>query len=228
MRKVASKYQKEVFNFIRCPSFSTNYYCFFRPKDIHLIDYLKGVEIRKKKADDKYIIKEVIASEPIKGSPIPSALYKAMTMSLENIALTKKSIFITIDARSQLQETPCLTTKNVSCLDAATILTLSFLKASKKVTVATFKNDSINLLSMDKNNTFTGLSRKIQEGGTDCKYTVLSSPMAYAINKKIPVDIFVNMGYRIDTADTPTELRRTGLLGEAFKEYNKKLSRHAR
>lgn len=80
---------------------------------------------------------------------VVSALHKAMQISLQNQQVIGKRIMITVDM-SEKMEGPCLNCKNLSCLDAASILILSFLKAEKDVTVAVFNGITISLVLLDK------------------------------------------------------------------------------
>lgn len=70
--------------------------------------------------------------------------------SFDNVHTTGKVILITIDASPRMNTNQCLTTKNLVCLEAAAVMSLSFLKTEKKVTVATFNKKTITLQTIEK------------------------------------------------------------------------------
>lgn len=121
----------------------------FRPKHPVLLKYLNAKEETKKETNPEYIVKQIEAIEITRNPVIVGALYKAVMTSFENLQSTGKSILITIDSSPSMNES-CLTSKNVTCLEAAAILTLSLLKVEKRLTVAYFDKSTIVPLPIEK------------------------------------------------------------------------------
>lgn len=106
-------------------------------------------EETKKEADPDYIKKSIQATEPIKNSFISGALMKALNYSFENLQPTGKSILISIDPGNEMDKN-CLTTKNLTCYEAAAILTLCFFKVEKRLSVHYFHKKGVSYLQIEK------------------------------------------------------------------------------
>lgn len=120
---------------------------FYRPKDPHFLEYLKTKNGNKKGKEPE---KKKEATEPVKIPVVVGALYKAVMTSFDNLRPLGKSFLVTIDASSRTNKTNCITSKNVTCLEAAAIIALSILKVEKRVIIANFDGKSITVLSIDK------------------------------------------------------------------------------
>ncbi|KAI4458799.1 60 kda ribonucleoprotein ssa/ro [Holotrichia oblita] len=194
-----------------------------KPKDPHLIKYLESKEDVDAKilADPDYKKPNFAHQEPAKCTPVINAVQKALTTSYANLKPVNKRIMITIDVGDKMND-PCLTTKNVTCLEAAIFIAYCVFKSNKIVTVAVFDGTTITPVPVEKNIALGLFHKKIKEAKHGP--VIWSAPFEWAANERKQFDVFVHMGYRPNIIDLSKELREIDKPKEAFGSYMQKLS----
>ncbi|KRT80103.1 hypothetical protein AMK59_7522 [Oryctes borbonicus] len=194
-----------------------------KPKDPHLIKYLESKEDVEAKilADPEYKKPNFAHQEPAKCTPVINALQRALSSSYGNLKPVNKRILVSIDASEKMNE-PCLTTKNVTCLEAAVFITYSLFKANKIVTVVVFNGTNVTPVPLEKNITLAHFYKKVKEAKHSA--TIWSAPLEWAAEERKPFDVFILMGLRSNLVDLPKELREIDKPKEAFSSYMQKMN----
>lgn len=136
---------------------------------------LKGYEIGKNRNLSWNISNSVL-----------SALDDAYYSMFKNVEPTNKKYLLALDVSGSMT-TPIMGS-NISCRDASGALAMITLKTENKCHVMGFADKFIKLPLTSKDS-LPSVIRKISNipfGGTDC-----SLPMIYALENKIPVDVFI-------------------------------------
>ncbi|KAK4881562.1 hypothetical protein RN001_004881 [Aquatica leii] len=196
---------------------------------IEIFIALKNFEKGGKPVDPKLALhletqeneKKSEVKEAPKCPPIISGLNKAMQISFQNPKPTGRRIMIGVEM-SKRMDNQCLTTKNISCLDAATILILTLLKCEKDVTVAVFNDTKISLVALERGITFNQVQVKLKQAKNGI--VVLSSIFDWAMNKKKQIDVFINFFYHHWFLSIPRERRDKEKPLNLLNNYRKKMS----
>ncbi|GJQ86352.1 hypothetical protein Trydic_g9046 [Trypoxylus dichotomus] len=194
-----------------------------KPKDPHLIKYLESKEDVEAKilADPEYKKPNFAHQEPAKCTPVINALQKALSSSYGNLKPVNKRILVSIDASEKMAE-PCLTTKNVTCLEAAVFVSYCLLKANKIVTVVVFDGTNVTPVPVEKNITLGHFYKKVKEAKHGP--TIWSAPLEWATSERKPFDVFIHMGLRPNLIDLAKEHREIDKPKEAFSNYMQKMN----
>lgn len=105
----------------------------------------KSCEMKKSSTKE-----QLVHTHAIKNSAVISAFYKLLQHSYRNVPNTGRRVLITLDARERYMNGLCFENKSVTCMEAALIIALSFLKAEKDVTIAVFNESSLTLVPTEK------------------------------------------------------------------------------
>ncbi|KAF5287674.1 hypothetical protein FQA39_LY15774 [Lamprigera yunnana] len=140
-----------------------------------------------------------------------NALYKTLDLSFNNPKCTGRRIIVGIEISKKIK-LPCIGNKNISCLDAATILLLSLVK-TENVVGAVFNDRKLTFLSLNKNTSFS----KAQEELTKAQSgrVRLSTLFRWSISQNRPFDVFImifhhrwftHLSHELRIQDDPSEL----------------------
>lgn len=161
-----------------------------RAMDPKLKDHLEKMAKPDEEPDDNSTIQiEAAINKPINCFPIVTALHKAMQASFQNITSTGRRMFIGVEVSKEM-DNPCLTNKNITCFEAATMLIMSFLRTERDVTVAVFNSTEISIVSLNKHATFPELQSVLKKARSGL--AMLKPVFEWAMNKTKPIDIFIN------------------------------------
>lgn len=217
---------------------NTNFDNFFRPLDPHLKNYLETLRPDEKPLTKKVDVntqtttivnsKEKQENIVTKNNAIVNALNKLLHSSFRNITPTGRRVMVTIDLMQARMTRPCFGTKLVNCLEAASLIAMSFLKSEKDVTIASFNGDCVNIIQIAKGMTYNQVLQKLKETNSD--YVLLSKPFLWATEKNKHIDVFINVLYAADTMTRyPKEVKerlakegRDNVLA-AYKKYKNKM-----
>ncbi|KAF5293979.1 hypothetical protein FQR65_LT10950 [Abscondita terminalis] len=183
-----------------------------KPIDPKFALYLETQENEKKSDVNK---------EVPKCPPLVNALNKAMQFAYQNPKPTGRRIMIGVEISKKMDDL-CLTNKNVSCLDAATIIIISLIKTEKDVTVAVFNDTKISIVSMEKGITFNQVQAKLKQAKNGI--VVLSSIFEWTMNKKKQIDVFINFFHHQWMINIPKERRSKEQPLNLLNTYRKKMA----
>ncbi|XP_025830389.1 60 kDa SS-A/Ro ribonucleoprotein-like [Agrilus planipennis] len=193
-----------------------------KPLDPQFLEHMEKKALEMKLQDENYKKPELTCEAP-KCPSIISALHKALQISFHNLRSIGKRIMITFDTVEKMKE-PCLHCKNLSCFDAATIMTLSLLRTEKDVVVAAFNDDKpVTILSFEKNITLNQALSQLKE--LKSKFVMPSQAIEWAQNNKKPIDVFIHFLYgTYSFAGMPKKLRSCEKTPSTLSSYRKKMS----
>lgn len=117
---------------------------FFRPLDPKLLQHL----VQEKNLTEEELTKLKTPNEA-KCPTVLSNLQKCMNVSCSNVQSLGKRYLITIDTTDKM-DTPCLSRKNITGIEAAAAFAWFLLRVEKDVTVAVFKEKEVAVISLDK------------------------------------------------------------------------------
>ena len=120
---------------------------------------------------------------------------------------------ITINMNKAMSETHTWRNGNINGAEAGCMIALALLRSEKNVTVATFKNVGIHVVTIEKNATFSQIMKKLQlmpVGNVN-----LGKPMSWAGYQNYKYDVFINVVDQIFEKSDTSE--------EALQAYNTKL-----
>ncbi|CAH0559179.1 unnamed protein product [Brassicogethes aeneus] len=155
-----------------------------KPVDPKLIDHLT----KEKKLGEEELAKAKTLVEP-KCPNIVNNIHKCLSMSYSNIQSTGLKFLITIDVTESMN-LPCLHSKNITSIEAALAITLSFLKSEKNVTTALFKDKDIQLINFKSSDSYSDNLKKLKEHKST--YMIPFSGVEWALHKNKSFDVLIN------------------------------------
>lgn len=146
-----------------------------------------------------------------------------MKASYNNIQPTNKRYLITIDVSCK-SDAPCLTNKNIECLEAALAYSMSISKIERDVTIAVFNDRDIKLINFERGAHYNVNLQKLREH--KCEFLSLNSPIEWASKNKKHIDIFINFVNHIEFLGKIPKEVRPGVTKptETLLNYRKKMN----
>ncbi|CAG9823714.1 unnamed protein product [Phaedon cochleariae] len=189
-----------------------------KPLDPKLLQHLT---VEKKLTDDE--LQKVKTRNEAKCPIVLNNLQKCMNISCSNVQGIGKRYFVTIDTTDKM-DTPCLSNKNITGVEAAAAFAWYLLKVEKDVTVAVFKEKEISVVQLDKKGHLYEHVQKLRENKN--KYLLLSAPIEWATSHKKHVDIFMNFVHHKEYYTTiPKDVReKMTKPADALQKYKKKVN----
>lgn len=174
-----------------------------KPKDPKLVNFLDEEEEKKQAKQETapdYVKPNFSYIESTKCPALVTALYKTLALSYANVPALGKRYMITIEVSEDMNK-PCLSNKNVSCLEAAVVLALSISKSEKNVTIGVFNGAEITQIAFDKGCNFVNALTKVKEAAHE--YVAYGQPIDAAAAKKKQVDVFLNLVHNLIPRQLP-------------------------
>lgn len=186
-----------------------------KPMDPKLLNHLKN----EKKLSEEDIKKAKTRTEA-KCSHILSALLKCFNLACSNVPSTNKRYFVTIDVTEKAKNALCTGNKVLTLLEAAVVYTILLLRVEKDVVIATYKDDKINLISVEKKISFSDLLEKVKAQSSE--YSLIFSPIEWATSEKKHVDVFVNFIHNDHASSVPKEKKQSKI--DSIIKYRTKVN----
>lgn len=168
-----------------------------KAKDPKLVNYLDEEEDGKqlkKGTDPDYVKPNFSYIEAPKCPKLVTALHKTLALSFGNVTSLGKRYMITIEVSEDMNK-PTLKNKNITCLEAAVLMSMSIYKSEKNVTIGVFNGESITQITFEKGCNFPTALAKVKEAAHD--YVGYGLPIDWASTKKKQVDVFLNLVHNI-------------------------------
>lgn len=148
---------------------------------------------------------------------VVGALNDAFYMAFENVQPTKKRYMVAIDVSGSMSA-PVSGSEALSCCEGAAALALVLAKTEEKTLLTRFNNglEVVNFGPESRMDDILRQTRGINTGGTDC-----ALPMIAALQRDIPVDVFIVI------TDNETNARSMHPM-EALRQYRKKTGINAK
>ncbi|XP_022905583.2 RNA-binding protein RO60 [Onthophagus taurus] len=190
-----------------------------KPKDPNLIKYLLSKEDieMKEKLDKK---PNFAHQEPAKCAQVISALQKAFQTSLLNLCPMSRNVMITVEIQDKMNE-PCLTTKNVTRIEAAALVILCMIKMTRNYTVGVFNGNGISTMQFEKNASIGQIIKKLKEAHHG--QANFNTPFDWAKKNKKSIDFFINIFMTSTFCVVPDQDQR---LKTGYENYCKELKLH--
>lgn len=189
-----------------------------KPLDPKLLQHL---QLEKKLSEEE--LKKLKTPHEVKCPIVLSSLQKCMNISCNNIQSFGKKYLITIDT-TEKTETPCLSNKNITGIEAAAAFVWFLLRTEKDVTVAVFKDKDVAVVSLDKKSQMNEYINKLKDNKS--RFLVMASPIEWATANKKHFDVFLNFIHHKEYyTDAPKEVREKMVKPvDALQKYRKKLN----